>query len=976
MSHARAVPASCRPVAALAVLALGVLVAVPALAVQRVVRLFDESRGLTTSETSALAQDSLGFVWIGTIGGVYRFDGHEMRRWASDSLRHVTRFVTCGRAGDVVTGEYLEPLYALTPSGVRVVAGADGAAIRDWRHATFARDGALWVLREHALARRDTSGRWREWRVDSLGQAQRVFPARGAHIWLATEQALCDVAPDGRASRRLAEAHVRAVAARGDTAWAALSWRGVVWRWSASRANDARDASVLADFHGKRGADLVARGRSLWACIDAALVELRDGAVPDTIAPRPGVPVGRVLLVDHESSLWMGCLTGLLQFPEPETMTYNDEDGMPAPGHARFCSRTNEGTWVGTWQGMSLLQASTPPRVRVISTVDRWRAAPDAFGHVWTGGHTGLHDRAAGGDRVFACDLAGDTLLRISGYNARADGTLWLATSAGLYLTPRDGSAPQAVRAAPPACFGSRWRDVFVVDALEDAQRRLWVTDGEHLAWADADAVVRGASAAWRCDSLGNVENLSDLEAMPGGALWVGTGNGGVWNFDPRAGWSALPGSRTLGSQRAATISRSPRRGVWLSGPGILERVEADTSRPSLWRVLEALSVWEGVPHTTTGEVCEERDGTVWIAGLAGLTRVPPEARFTPRSAPAVRLVDVLVDGRRQAIDAPLRLPFRRNRVELHFAAMSFRDPSLLRYQSRLRAGTPWTDSHDPDFRFVDLAPGRYVAQVRASLDGQHWSASPTAVAFTVLSPWYLQWWAIALALLVIIAALGTAYRVRVAFLLRLERQRVRIAMDLHDEMGAGLGSIGILAGVAAGERVEESERQRLAARIAETAGELGGTLSDIVWSLREDTGTLGSLAARLTERGRRLFPDEHVEFATDLARTWPAATLPLELRRNLQLIATEALHNAARHAVAHRVELGLLPRAGGEWALWVEDDGRGLPEDALTRGGGHGLRNLAARAKSMGANIAWTRPAGGGTRVEVRFSLPRGGGA
>jgi signal transduction histidine kinase len=110
--------------------------------------------------------------------------------------------------------------------------------------------------------------------------------------------------------------------------------------------------------------------------------------------------------------------------------------------------------------------------------------------------------------------------------------------------------------------------------------------------------------------------------------------------------------------------------------------------------------------------------------------------------------------------------------------------------------------------------------------------------------------------LVLIGVVLFAAHRARVAVLVRLERQRALIAMDLHDEIGSGLGSIGILSGVAASENVKDEQRRELALDIVDTAAELGNALTDIVWSLRPDSATIEGLAYRLTRRASRLFPD------------------------------------------------------------------------------------------------------------------------
>jgi signal transduction histidine kinase len=209
--------------------------------------------------------------------------------------------------------------------------------------------------------------------------------------------------------------------------------------------------------------------------------------------------------------------------------------------------------------------------------------------------------------------------------------------------------------------------------------------------------------------------------------------------------------------------------------------------------------------------------------------------------------------------------------------------------------------------------------------------------------------------------------------LLRLERLRAQIARDLHDEMGSGLGSIGILSGLAAENNINEIEHQELARKIAETAGELGTTLTEIVWALKPGTETLEALAYHLAERGGRLFPGSTPSFKTEFPSHWITVNLSLAVRRNILLIASEALHNAARHAGAQNVTLGLEP-VGGRWRLWLKDDGRGIRgEKSSSNGSGIGLDSMRRRAEEIGADISWTSNNGAGTVLSLAFD-PKAG--
>jgi signal transduction histidine kinase len=439
----------------------------------------------------------------------------------------------------------------------------------------------------------------------------------------------------------------------------------------------------------------------------------------------------------------------------------------------------------------------------------------------------------------------------------------------------------------------------------------------------------------------------------------------GIWRLTA-SGWEVIAGGRNLPTGGAANLVPSPAGGFWVLGPGNVLRVMEDTALADGWRVEERLTEWHGVPQSSVSEIVEDSDGTLWIATMLGVVRVPASVRRATLSPPRVLLAEGSVDDQRVGFDADLRLPYERNRLRLRFTAVSYRDPRLLRFQVRAQPNDSWeTVTGTPEFRWVDLKAGRYRAEVRASLDGVEWSSGPAAFAFRVLPPWYRSIWALLLFGSVIAALVVYVHRARVAVHVELERQRMRIAMDLHDELGSGLGSIGILAGVlrSAPYATDQSPADRVAGEIGSTAASLGAALSDIVWALDRRSGGLDAIAARLAEHGNRLCANG-VSFCTTFPEAWPTTRLDLAGRRNTLLIGVEALHNAARHARPSRIDLSITV-GPGNWILEIADDGCGMPSDASIRGG-VGLGSMRRRAQEIAADIEWLPRSSGGTMVRL----------
>jgi signal transduction histidine kinase/ligand-binding sensor domain-containing protein len=931
-------------------LALAIALPGTALAKVRLMRVFDWRSGLPVSFIGNVEQDPDGFLWVTTSGGLYRFDGTEMVATTFPGTGLVTGSPTAGMVFGFVEGD--DGIQVLDASG-KPIPVPDGASARPlWAHMTP--DGALWTVHARFVRRRSREGVWGPLlRLPGDNPVISGGTGRGNTLLVKGSLGGYRVHPSGRVDVVAKLRGIVAILDRADGSTALgtfVQGRGFVY--------EAREGVVREiDRHPTRFMGLAERAGALWIAYDDTLARLAPGEPRETIANADGLPSGGVLLVDREGSLWVASFRGLVQFPEPETVSWDRE--VPAMG--RHVLLDGDSVWMSTWRGL----------FRARRDADGWTlerapsgdvGAPclDVQGDLWTvlnGGFAVIPRR--GPVRSIALpDVFGGEKCATSG-----DGGLWFPTTAGLYLLEPGASRPRCALSAAdgPATFA------FV---HEDAKGSLWGSNEQTVCRASAREVrERGRAAAWECVPMPHRASMYWAETEAG-TLWTSASGTGVLRLKDGA-WEQIPGSRALRSQWTTGMARSPRGGIWITGEGNFLRVRERPELPQGWEVLETIGSWQGLPTSGVMDVVEDGEGNLWAATNLSLVRVPPIARAARPSPPPVVLVEASVDG--HALDvAPgrvLRLPRHQNRLELRFAALSYRDPSLVRYRSRLNPEEPWSlPTRRPYFRFVDLPPRRYHVEVEASLDGARWSAARPAVSFEVLPAWYATWWFRGLVVATIAALLLLAYRLRVASLLRSERQRMRIAMDLHDEVGSGLGSIGVLAGILARPELPETQRADLSGRIGGVARELASSLGDIVWSLRTGSGTLDALWAKILDRGRPLFAGGSPALRVEAPDPIPLTPLSLVVRRNVSLIAIEALHNAARHAAATAVVL-TLRRDGDGWIVSVEDDGSGLRElsgDVTRRG--LGLTGMRLRAEEMGGTIAWETPDGGGTRVVIRF--------
>jgi signal transduction histidine kinase len=944
-------------------LALILLVSAPSIlgAQDRLVRRFSNESHLLPPVV-ALAQDSVGFLWIGTRAGLFRYDGARFRRWAPDVLPRAVGSIAVSPSGRPVIVDADGRILELTADGARQIA-VDARRSPDHIHVVaFDAANRLWVItRDGMVEWRDAAGEWSGFAPEALGgdTARRLFPGGlEGGILVATGDGLWRAAAGQHPQRLLEGASIVDALTLGNGDVLAVQSSADLIRIPASSAPQVVPWSARPP--PTRAIALAERNGTFWVGTDRYLLALAPDGAMDVLGPEDGVRGGGPLLVDREGSLWHGGFSALSQYPEPDTRTWGERHGLRSD-HTRFLGRSGDVLWVTTWQGPTFVRREAGRWITGASAdwSARARLCSDGRGGLFVGAASGVVRL----EELSASLAHRPPLGNFHMCSPASHGGIWIASDAGLKHLSADGATLTSAP-APPLPY----LDSLIHVVLEDGSGRLWAGSREQICHGPVDIIRLGGDVPWACEPLpdGTV-HLNGMVELPGGWLWASSYATGVLRRAP-GGWEPLADNAGLPAETILNMVPSPRGGVWLVGAGILHRVEGRNDGAG-WRVLERLGPWHGLPSARGSDLLEDEDGTLWLATSEGVARVPAGVRAAEPLAPRMALVEARVDGQSVPLSGDFVLSADRNRLELRFAALSFREPGRVRYQVRLSPGEAWAETDgEPFFTWVDLPAGRHQPQVRATLDGQNWSGRPAGLAFRVLPPWYRTAWAVLGFALLAVVLIYSLFRARLAYLLRLERQRTRIAMDLHDEMGSGLASIGILAGVLSDDGRDPDGARRIAQEVAVTAEELGTALSDIVWSLDPHSATLEELAGRVAEHGSRLFADD-VHFDTEFPAEWPARPLPVPVLRNVLLIGLEALHNAARHAGAKHVVLSLRPEDGG-WLMTLSDDGSGLPPRRRHSARGRGLRAMRRRASEIGGDISWTSRAGAGTTVRLSFRL------
>jgi ligand-binding sensor domain-containing protein/signal transduction histidine kinase len=610
-------------------------------------------------------------------------------------------------------------------------------------------------------------------------------------------------------------------------------------------------------------------------------------------------------------------------------------------------------------------------------------------------------------------------------------GAWWVGARTGLYRFPRVTTTVSVARAAPEAHYARRHGlpsdDVFPL--FEDARGDVWLIaqspDQVRLArWRRTtdDFRIYGASDGLpHLASRPAVSRPAIVEA--GGRLWIGFRETGLFAYHDGRFDAVLDRGRAFG---VSALHLDTRHRMWVIGTdGAVRRLDDVSTRDLVSDAHVARSLigatvrcivedasgrfyfgttsgvievdpetghtWrhtteEGLARNEVWSALVSRRGELWFGTIAGLSRLDGTRLRRWTRAPRTLISSVHVNGNPRLISefgddavSGLTLAPGERGVAIGFFALSFAPGERLRYQHRLDgADEDWsTPSVERVARYAHLASGRYRFQVRSITSaGPTGAAStgpaPAAVEFEILPPLVQRWWfQTGLIAAAILAAFG-AHRYRVARLVALERVRMRIASDLHDDIGGSLSRISIQCEVACREAAALGHQAvRRLTDVADSARGLVDALGDVVWSVDPRRDDLASVCRRLRAYTDDVFAGTGVRWSYAATANLARVRLDPQARRHLFLLLKEGVTNIARHAAARRVslEIGL---TGHELYATLRDDGRGF-DPAVIDGAAdhHGLLSMRARADQLGARLTIDSSPNGGTTISLLVPTP-----
>lgn len=984
------------------------------------IRSWSTGQGLPENSATSIAQSPDGDLWLGTFGGLARFNGQS--------------FTT------------------FTPRNTPALPSAGIVNLH------LDRAGRLWISAYLGLVVRDDTG-WR--RIEGwTGDFVRTFTERPGEEMLLTSF-------DGKVFEARGERVVELPPPPGEAGRGYLGGVDEAGRWWVAQNafigcwEDGRWIRKLLGNRAPRDAVGLgqARGGGLWLWLDRELIRLRDGQPAATVALDGRVGGFWSLMEDQAGQVWITTYDeGFVRVTADGAMTrWNAGNG--ASDNGRFVFEDREGTlWMGT-SGDGLLQAR-PRRLHHLPVAGGARGivvqsvtADSTSGILAATYGQGLMRVEAGGTAPVAFPgLVDDTPYLQSVLRDRV-GRLWVGTlDRGLRMSTSGG----AWRVPNEAIGGGN-----VLASFEDSRGRIWFsTGGAEVACFEEGTFRRFAPAGgaagrrfacfaedrtgaiWTADSLGVFRRRGDgpfeevmdargqsvlevrcLLAEGDGGMWMGTADRGLLRWHD-GDWTVFDGANGLPLTDLRNLIKDRDGNLWMTSARQLARVtpadlralrEPEGARPPI----PVFDQGDGLPEADfiagRQPACAlDAEGTLWFATTRGLARldpaalklnaVPPPVRIErlsfhqPMARGAIRQGETTVRIEQTGpFDQPVTLPPGSHRLEINFAVLSLAAPEKVRAEVMLEGrDAAW---HEPTTArtafFHDLRPGRYLFRVRAANNDGIWNLDGASLPL-VIQPhlWQTAWFqAVTACGLVGLGGAGVWAFARGRLRRAAERERVtrqiqdlagrlihaqenerhRLARELHDDFSQRLALLSVeleLLGGESGRRSanETPQVEQLAAQVKE----LSSDVHRMAYALHP--AKLDQLGLVAAARGLCREVTQQSGLRIDFA----PGEVPRELHPDVALcfyrVLQESLGNIVRHGgtgAAARVELRV---AGERVCLTVSDTGSGFDLAAAHRAGRLGLSSMEERARLVGGTLTIESSPGKGTRVEVCAPARPGG--
>jgi len=930
-------------------------------------RTYSIEHGLSESVVHSLLQDEKGFIWMGTGFGLNRFDGVRFKHYYQDEGLPNNRVNALMQASDgkiwigtdsgiaylksdsIHTPDVLEPLHeslvlSIYEDNTRAVwIATEGNGL--WRYSS---SGDLTHISHHHG--------YRNMRARSIAESD------DGKIMIGTDDGLFSF--DGRTFKKYGRGEGVPEVPINDME---EDSKGAIWM--------ATEAGLIRMVNGQ--IDIFTTSEGLNDC-RLYSVTVADGGIWVgsesgasyfngerfvNYTSENGLNAVTVYetMVDREGNIWLGTLGGGANIFLGELFqNYNVDSGLTNNMVVGFVEDRDGNIWIATYGGGVIRYDG-----REFEYFDEddglidnktYVLFEDSRGRIWIGARNGISIYENGEFTTLSEQIFPFRFVR-GIHEDTETGDFWIATyNSGVIRF--DGESYEQFDTSSGLLNNT------VMDIKQDDEGRLWfATYGGVAIYGD-----------------GTFQHLTLADGLPNnGVIQIHIDHEGTKWFSTFSGIASYTGDtvRSIPTDRqAGTISYfmlqdhsnrywvGTNRGIYRFNP---EQFFDSQTRAERIKSFKLFDQSQGLiaNELNAGASFLASDGTVWLGTVEGMSHFFPERVTRNEVPPGIEFDEVMMSGRTLDGSGQHEFNHDQNFLQISFFGLSFDSPGQILYEYRLQGlEDEWQTTRERTVRYTSLPPGQYTFRIRAyNADGLR-SVDEASLSIKIHYPIWQQWWFITLLAAAVVGLILFYYRhFKARKQIDIERMRVQIASDLHDDVGSSLTELALQTDFLRAGDITDELRDTLK-QLGDQSRKIVSSLDDIVWSIDARNDTAGDMTDRMQDYVNHVFragtPDVHYHFE-NLDMDY---RLPVHVKENIYLIFKESINNIAKHSNADRIDI-TFQYDGKKFKLMVADNGTVKNGH---RKSGQGLRNIEMRSKRIGADVDIRNS--DGFKVEVEGTL------
>ncbi|MFP5207847.1 MAG: two-component regulator propeller domain-containing protein [Acidobacteriota bacterium] len=935
-------------------------------------RLWEAQDDLPDQTAQAFAQTQDGSLWIGTKGGLLRFDGARFTNYGRDlAPAALSRGVNClfvSRDGSLWIGtegggliRYKSGLFHAYPTRDRLTNEFIRAIFED-------RNGAIWVGADQGLFRVTGSSIAR---IDNRHGTPAIFVRSFAedkqgHLWVGGDTLLEFAGgaflrryslPGGPSQNMITSMH----SARD----------GTIWTGTLSGVYRLMPSGVLSRLPGVFAPVSVIEetaGGTLWVgTIGQGLFYRRHGCFFHIAQEKLPSRTVNAVFEDREENLWLGTQTGIVRLSKTPV------DIVPFPGGAdsTFVTLSND-------RDGALWVAASAQLFQIRDGVAKFYTFPGLRNlRVRTLLRDNQNGLWIGTDGAGVLHLSGDCIERfhvghglinnfVRAILVAHDGTVWIGTDGGLtHLGPEHS---QNYNLNNGLAYFS------VTALLEDHGGDIWVGTSRGLSHISRGRIIRDAATVGL-----QQEQLWSISQDASGEIWFGTSNG-LYGFKSGS-LVHLTTEQGLASNTIYAILDDSNGNIWLGSPNSISRLRRSDLDRFQFGSRVALTFYEDSSDLDSAELYSglqpegavSGNGDVWFPSNKGALHIAVN-RIVPAASSPVRIEEVIAEGRQRPLNREIVLRPGNASLDISYGVIHLGSQDGFRFRYKMEGLESWNEVlNRRTAYYTHLPAGKYRFRVQAFEVGNPVAVSEASIVIEQKPHLYTTLWFLVCSFLVLLGLGFLAHRLRLRQLrMRFDavsEERARVAREMHDTVIQGcVGVSTLLEAVLGVESGDDPLRQQLLNYATDHIRTTIESAREAVWTLRNTSNATKDPGALCAELARQYQSDSGIPISCQVSGY--LFELGDTATHELMMTVREALANAVTHANPKSIQIRAC-FSRHNLKIQIQDDGCGFSPPANSQRTGHyGILGMQERIRLLRGSVQIQSELGQGTRVFIK--VPR----